>query len=166
MRGGAPGSGLGLAIAKQIIDLMHGSIWFESDPKLRTGTNCVVLLPLQPCQDQRSSICSTDADDEACIAQERSIMIIDDIKMNRSMLKRRITKNSAPSCHVSEALTGTGEEALELCKTQTYDVIIIDQYMESAGGVLVRTDVIASMRRTGISVVGLLKHDDIDPSPF
>lgn len=50
-RGGAPGSGLGLAIAKQMVDLMEGSIRFESDPTIRPGTTCVVLLPLPLCDE-------------------------------------------------------------------------------------------------------------------
>ncbi len=39
------GTGLGLAICKQIIDLMDGSIAFES--ALDTGTTCRVMIPLQ-----------------------------------------------------------------------------------------------------------------------
>ena len=46
-RGGAPGSGLGLALVKQLVDLMEGTIYFDSDPTVRPGTTCVVRLPLK-----------------------------------------------------------------------------------------------------------------------
>ena len=47
---GSPGSGLGLAISKHIVDLMGGSIQFESDPSIELGTNCIVRVPLKPCE--------------------------------------------------------------------------------------------------------------------
>jgi len=159
MRGGAPGSGLGLAIAKQIVDLMHGTIRFESDPSVRPGTSCIVLLPLLPCHDITSMV-SAKHEDEHLIDEAFSMLLIDDIKMNRAMLKRRIQKNIAPQCTITEA--ATGEEALQICNSGvTFDVIVVDQYMEEAGGVMVGTDVIATMRRSKIDsyIIGCSGND-------
>jgi len=146
MRGGAPGSGLGLAIAKQIVDLMGGTIRFESDPSVKPGTSGIVLLPLQRCDAQLTPKVSETEDSP--IEENFSILIIDDIKLNRMMLKKRIHKSIAPNSTISEA--ATGEEALTLCETGSFDVVVVDQYMEEAGGVMVGTDVIASMRRMKI----------------
>jgi CheY-like chemotaxis protein len=55
-------------------------------------------------------------------------MIVDDIKMNRSMLKRRFQKSIAPNCVIVEATTG--EEALKICENERFDVILVDQHME------------------------------------
>jgi len=158
MRGGAPGSGLGLAITKQIVDLMGGTIRFESDPTIKPGTNCIVLLPLQPASD---TLLSTSIElDEGPIEEIFSLLIIDDIKMNRAMLTKRIKKSIAPNCIVSEA--ATGEEALKRCESgETFDVIVVDQYMEEAGGVMVGTDVIATMRRSKIdcAIIGCSGND-------
>ncbi len=49
-RGGAPGTGLGLYIAKEIVNMMGGSICFESDPTVKPGTTCRILLPLELCE--------------------------------------------------------------------------------------------------------------------
>ena len=49
-RGGAPGTGLGLAIAKHLVDLTGGSIYFHSDPTIKPGTSCVVMMPLATCE--------------------------------------------------------------------------------------------------------------------
>jgi len=76
-----------------------------------------------------------------------SILITDDIRMNRIMLKRRLQKCIAPNCIIQEA--ATGEEALQLCASgEAFDIIIMDQYMEEAGGLLLGTDAIIAMRRT------------------
>lgn len=150
-RGGAPGSGLGLAIARQIVDLAGGSIRFESDPTVKPGTDCIVLLPMKVCLDvpqasQSEELEKAGAEDTSPLQEPIQILITDDIKMNRVMLKRRFQKCIAPNCTIKEA--STGEAALEICKTEEFDVVIMDQYMQEASGVMVGTDVIIAMRRS------------------
>ena len=142
-RGGAPGSGLGLAIVKKLVDLMSGTVHFVSDPTIRSGTTCIVRLPLTICDE--ISISRQDTGIEIPLDLPLRILLVDDIKMNRSMLKRRFQKDITPRCEIVEA--ATGEEALALCENDVFDVIIMDQYMEESGGILVGTDVIIALRR-------------------
>lgn len=154
-RGGAPGTGLGLAIAKHLVDLTGGTIRFESDPTIRAGTTCVVLMSLPECEAPGAvGEVST-----AVIEEPISFLVIDDIRMNRMMLSRRILKGIAPKATITEA--ATGEEALEMCESKRFDVIIVDQYMEEAGGVMVGTDVVFALRRMKIDsiVVGCSGND-------
>jgi CheY-like chemotaxis protein len=170
-RGGAPGTGLGLAIAKHLVDLTGGSIRFDSDPAVKAGTTCVVHMKLPVCDEPNSIVEESDG----VIKEPISFLIIDDIKMNRMMLKRRIVKGIAPNAVVKEATTG--ESALEICGKQKFDVIVVDQYMEEAvskgflmhfsfdtafshivffslqGGVMVGTDAVFAMRRMRIDSV-------------
>lgn len=145
--GGAPGTGLGLAIAKHLVDLMEGSIRFESDPDVAAGTTCVVLMALPRCQAPEDKK-KKKAD---FITEPISILVIDDIRMNRMMVKKRILKGIAPNAKIREA--ATGEDALLICGKERFDVMIVDQYMESAGGVMVGTDVVFAMRRMRIESV-------------
>lgn len=154
-RGGAPGTGLGLAIAKHLVDLTGGTIRFDSDPSVRAGTTCVVHMTLPLCDAPEVAVeVST-----ALIDEPLSFLIIDDIKMNRMMLKRRILKGIAPQATITEA--ATGEEALEICGKEKFDVVVVDQYMEEAGGVMVGTDVVFAMRRMRIDsiVIGCSGND-------
>lgn len=146
-RGGAPGTGLGLAIAKHLVDLTGGSIRFDSDPTVRAGTTCVVLMSVPLCDAPESVV----EESSALIEEPLTFLIIDDIKMNRMMLKRRIMKGIAPNSKITEA--ATGEEALEICGKEKFDAIVVDQYMEEAGGVMVGTDVVFAMRRMRIDSV-------------
>lgn len=125
-RGGAPGTGLGLAIAKHLVDLTGGSIRFDSDPAIKAGTACVVYMKLPVCAEPSTIV----EESNALIKEPLSFLIIDDIKMNRMMLKRRIMKGIAPNANIKEA--ATGEAALEICGGQKFDVIVVDQYMEEA----------------------------------
>jgi signal transduction histidine kinase len=158
-REGAPGSGLGLAIAKNIVNLMDGSIHFDSDPDVRPGTNCIIQLPLPDCDPPDHK--PTKYVKIAPIDHVLSILIVDDLSMNRSMLKRRIVKGIAPRAEVTEA--STGERALELCDFQKFDVIVMDQYMEEAGGVLLGTDVVRILRSRYVdSIIIGSSGNDID----
>lgn len=154
-RGGAPGTGLGLAIAKHLVDLKGGSIRFESDPSVKAGTTCLVLMRLSVCEAPDSVV----EESTVLIQEPISFLIIDDIKMNRMMLKRRIKKGIAPKAEITEA--ATGEEALEICGRAKFDVIVVDQYMEEAGGIMVGTDVVFAMRRMRIDsvIVGCSGND-------
>lgn len=144
-----------MAIAKNLVDLVGGSIRFDSDPSIKAGTTCVVLMKLPVCEAPDSTI----EESTALIDEPLSFLIIDDIKMNRMMLKRRIMKGIAPKATIKEA--ATGEEALEICGSERFDVIVVDQYMEEAGGILVGTDVVFAMRRMRIDsiVIGCSGND-------
>ena len=162
-RGGAPGSGLGLTLCKKIVHLMNGSIHFESDPSTKPGTTCILLLPLQLCEREAPAlstlgISSVEAQPRA-IEESFSMLIVDDIRINRTMLIRRIRKGIAPNCSITEA--ATGEQALEICEKQTFDVIIMDNFMEQSGGILVGTDAIRQLRRSKVSsmIIGCSGND-------
>jgi CheY-like chemotaxis protein len=76
------------------------------------------------------------------------------------MLKRRLIRGIAPNCKVTEAVNG--EQALSLCEQKTFDVIVMDQYMEESGGVMLGTDVIAALRqlnRSAALIIGCSGND-------
>jgi CheY-like chemotaxis protein len=158
-RGGAPGTGLGLNIAQKIVNMMDGSIGFDSDPTIAPGTTCRIMLPLLLCAEPDDmSLCQNSKGVEM-IEDPINIMIIDDIRMNRTMLSRRINKAIAPNATIT--LAETAEEALDLCESIEFDVIICDQYMEEAGGVMVGTDAIIAMRRMNVRsyIIGCSGND-------
>jgi len=156
-RGGAPGTGLGLAIAKHLVDLTGGSICFESDPGTKPGTSCVIKMPLQKCSPPKK----VDKNDELPIMEDVRYLIIDDHKINRSMMSRRLKKKINPNAIITEACNG--EEALDIVAKQQFDIIVVDQYMEDAGGVMVGTEAVVEMRKMGIdSIIIGCSGNDID----
>jgi signal transduction histidine kinase/CheY-like chemotaxis protein len=156
-RGGAPGTGLGLNIAKQIVAMMKGTIEFISDPTVKPGTICRIRLPLELCE-QPEEVLKRSTEVQP-IEEKISVLIMDDIKINRSLLQRRIKKAIAPNATV--VMVESGEGALKICETQTFDIIICDQFMEEGGGVMVGTDVIIAMRRNKVNafIIGCSGND-------
>jgi PAS domain S-box-containing protein len=160
-RGGAPGTGLGLAIAKHLVDLKGGKIYFESDPTVKPGTSCIVEMPLDRCEKLETVDVVETQHESSVIEDDISFLIIDDVRMNRTMFRRRFSNFIAPNAKITEA--STGEEALEICNERKFDVILVDQHMEEAGGVLLGTDTVVAMRRRKIdSVIVGCSGNDID----
>eukprot|EP00980_Cylindrotheca_fusiformis_P002975 scaffold688_cov105-Cylindrotheca_fusiformis.AAC.4 len=160
-RGGAPGTGLGLSISKQLVEAMGGSIRFESDPTVKPGTTCIMTLPLTRCDEPETEGKSASIP----IEEEITILLMDDIGLNRTMLSRRITKFIAPNASITAA--ETGEQALEICENQSFDIMICDQYMEQAGGTMLGTDfVIAARRRRIDSFIIGCSGNDLDAEFF
>jgi len=87
-------------------------------------------------------------------------LLVDDVKMIRTMFKRRISKFVAPNAEITEACNG--EEAIETCSTSKFDVIAMDQHMEEAGGMLLGTDTILALRRKKIDsvIIGCSGNDN------
>jgi signal transduction histidine kinase len=161
-RGGAPGTGLGLNISKQLVEVMGGTICFESDPKVKPGTTCIISLPLTPCEQPEKE---AKTGGSKPIEEEITVLIIDDISMNRTMLSRRIQKFIAPNAKITSV--ETGEIAVEICEDQSFDVMICDQYMEEAGGAMLGTDFIIAARRKRMDsfIIGC-SGNDLDASFF
>ena len=119
-------------------------------------------LPLEECDDGDLEADAFSVTEEILpIEEPLAVLIVDDVKMNRAMFGRRIKKFVAPNCQITEA--ATGEEAIELCGRQTFDVCIMDQYMSEAGGVMVGTDAVFAMRRMRLdSIIVLCSGNELD----
>jgi len=144
-RGGAPGTGLGLAIAKHLVDLANGSIQFISDPMTKPGTVCSVRCPFKKCAAPAAILTSsTPTLSSEPIKEALRVLIVDDVCMNRTILSKRIIKWIAPIAAIKEAKNG--EEALDICEKESFDVIFVDQFLEESGGVLLGTELVQQMR--------------------
>lgn len=120
------GSGLGLAICKNLVDLMQGEISFESEE--RKGTTFKVSIPLKEGQAQGA------AEGELAIIERsdlagRSILVVDDIRMNQVIVTQMLKK-----LDITPDLKANGKEALEAVKNKDYELIFMDCRMPEMDG--------------------------------
>jgi CheY-like chemotaxis protein len=87
-----------------------------------------------------------------------SVLFVDDDKVLRRLFSRTV-KKVLPSWEVHGV--ESGEAALEMLKTEIYDVIFMDQYMSSTEKALRGTETIQAIRERGIdcTIVGLSAND-------
>ncbi|HHX8490496.1 TPA: ATP-binding protein [Vibrio diabolicus] len=120
------GSGLGLAICKNLVDLMQGEISFESEE--RKGTIFKVSIPLKEGQAQGAAEGELATIERSGLAG-RSILVVDDIRMNQVIVTQMLKK-----LDITPDLKANGKEALEAVKNKEYELIFMDCRMPEMDG--------------------------------
>ncbi len=132
------GTGIGLALTKELVDLMNGEIYVESESG--KGTLFKVNIPLEeimPPQDEPETDYPTREDDfdypdnlvlPDQLKAQKTILIIEDHVDMRDFIRQQL----ADGYNVLEAINGG--DGLEKAKTQTPDLIITDLMMPRIDG--------------------------------
>ncbi|HWU42759.1 MAG TPA: ATP-binding protein, partial [Bdellovibrio sp.] len=133
------GSGLGLSISKEIIEMMHGQLFYHSSQSVGSTFGFYVDLPLisqapwiSQTTYQTPSIMSglTFDEDGTTAPRIRRVLLVDDMDENHVLL--RAYMKSIPNLEVDSAYTGM--ECLEKCQENHYDLIFMDIQMPNMSG--------------------------------
>ena len=119
------GTGLGLAISRQLVEMMGGRIWAESNVGEGTIFHFTILV-------------KADAEAVPIVAagqktqlNKRRVLIVDDIETNRKILSLQ-----TQSWGMEPVAVGSGAEALALLDEDTnFDIAILDMQMPEMDGI-------------------------------
>jgi len=117
------GTGLGLAICKQIIEMMNGKIYINSEPEKGT----TISFTAEFSKDYSENIKTADVNETL---KNTNILVVDDNNINLNIVR----------CYLEESLckvhmTNSSNQALSLLKNlNNIDVVIIDQKMTEIDG--------------------------------
>jgi signal transduction histidine kinase/DNA-binding NarL/FixJ family response regulator len=122
------GTGLGLSIVKRQLDLMHGSIGVQSDPR---GTIFTMTIPaVQVGEECRVEEVDTISQKIIGVKYKKlNILIVDDVECNRDILKQLLFIENVSSMEVEN-----GTEAIETCQKHHFDLILMDLRMPGMQG--------------------------------
>ena len=131
------GTGLGLAITKQLIESMNGSLKVEST--YGEGSTFTVVLPqgmmeLQPIENFEDVVKAQEQkrreDEEAFIAPDAKIMIVDDNRVNLMVVEALLKEVGAriTSCT-------SGRECIRKLEEETYYIVFLDHMMPEMDGI-------------------------------
>jgi len=141
------GTGLGLAIVKKLTEAMNGKISMVS--KFGEGSEFVVEFPVVDAPKVTELAAST----EAVLTFNKNILVADDNRVNRMVVSKML---ESMGCVVNTAVNGI--EAIELEKSWSPDLILMDVRMPEMDGLDATRAVRANERELGkatLPIIGL-----------
>jgi signal transduction histidine kinase/CheY-like chemotaxis protein len=172
------GTGIGLSLCKKLVDLMGGTIkldeTYHSGLDGKPGAKLDIFVPCNrvsvdvlstefrhlPRNQSRGEISTSfvKEEEEDALPEEFRVLFVDDDVVLRKLFMRSL-KRIRPKWSVMEA--ASGESALKLVETETFDVIFLDQYMTSVEKQLLGTETARKLRSMGVTslICGLSAND-------
>ena len=139
------GTGLGMTITKELVELMKGEISIESEKNV--GTTIKIKLTLE--KGFMNNNTSEQFNTSDFSLENIKVLLVEDNEFNRI-----VAQNSLKyfKCEVIEAINGL--EAVEVLKTQHFDVILMDVQMPVMDGIEATT-IIRNELKNSIPIIAL-----------
>lgn len=148
------GTGLGLAITKNLVELMDGKIWLESESG--SGSTFHVIIKFGK---QRGAISSRRKSDEVseaeiseAVARMRGarVLLVEDNELNRELVLELLVANG-----LIVDIASNGAEALASLERKSYDGILMDCQMPVMDGYMATRKIREQERYRNLPIIAL-----------
>ena len=144
------GTGLGLSIVRQIVEIQGGKLNLISEPG--KGSEFVVTIPYELPDEEKMLSEALALESDVVSIKDVKVLIAEDNPMNQQLI-RHLMKN----WEIQFSIVGTGAEAVEALKTDSFSMVLMDIQMPVMDGYKA-IEVIRQELQSDIPVIAMTAH--------
>jgi len=129
------GTGLGLVISKQLVELMGGKIWVESEYGI--GSSFIFEIELQEIKHNTKNIEVTKDTQKESINLKKNIDLLDGhrvLLVDDNPINQEIVAGLLENSHIELSIASNGQEAVDMFCKKVYSLILMDIQMPIMDG--------------------------------
>ena len=135
------GTGLGLAITKSLVEMMGGRIMVSSE--YQEGSNFRISLIQDIISMEIPETKNEEIEIDYNIKLNSKVLVVDDSKINL-----KVASNILKPYNMNITTVDNGFDAIEKCKSETYDIILMDIMMPKMNGV----ETMKKLKEIGVNI--------------
>ncbi len=145
------GTGLGLAISKNLVQMMQGEIWVESELGKGSSFFFTAIFDLADMESSQDLVSKTKNQDHG--VHSGHLLLVEDNQINQLIAKEFLKRVG-----YTVEIANNGQEALDMLEENTYDLVLMDIQMPIMDGLTATRTIRQNPKYANLPIIAMSAH--------